>query len=150
MSILLVVALIVIAILIVAVAGAANSRRRYGSALFLATALRTISVSLAAVIAGILATSAWRDAGRVEALFMLLVPILCGLAAASTDIIGRGQAVVTTLAAVAMLWWSLFHGLSPVFFFIIPSLFMTAAAGVSWYQQRSVSALAGEGGRALK
>lgn len=131
-----VVFLIASAIVIVATAGAVYSRYEYGSVGLLPAALRLISASLAIVIAAFLLPSAWQDVGRLGALFVLLVPVLSGLTAVSTDIVKRGQAVVTTVVAAVMVLWSLLNGLSPAFLYIIPGFVMVAAAATSWFQRR--------------
>jgi hypothetical protein len=138
-SILTIVLLVAGAIVITAVAGTLYSRYQYGSVGLLPAALRLISASLAIVITAFLLPSAWQDAGRLEALFILMVPVLCGLTAVSTDIVKRGQAVITTVVSAVMVFWSLLNGLSPAFLYIIPAFVMIAAAATSWFQRKSVT-----------
>ena len=80
---------------------------------------------------------------------MLLIPVLCSLTAVLTDIIKRGQAVITTVVAAVMMFWSLLNGLSPVFLYIIPAFVMVAAAVTSWFQRKSATASPGEATRSL-
>ena len=147
MSIIPVVFLVAGAVVVVALAGTGYSRYQYDPVGLLPAAPRLISASLTIVIAAFLIPSAWRDVGRFGALFMLLIPVLCSLTAVSTDIIRRGQAVITTVVSAVMVLWSLLHGLSPVFLYIIPAFVMIAAAATSWFQRQSATAPAAEAKR---
>ena len=133
MSILTIVFLVAGAMVVVVIAGKVYSRYQYGSTGLLPAALRLISASPTVVIAAFLVPSAWQDVGRLEALSVLLLPVFCALSAVATDIVKRGQAVVTAAVSAVMVFWSLLNGLSPVFLYIIPAFVMIAAAAASWF-----------------
>lgn len=147
-SILATVVLLAAAIVVLTLGGLWCRCHRDGGGQRVSTGLRWTSAALTLGLTALLVPAAWRDLGRLEALFTLTIPVLCVLAAVVTDVIKRGQAVVTTLAAAAMVLWSLLHGLGPVFLYLLPGLIMIAAATASWVQPRPATASSGEAGQA--
>lgn len=141
MSIVAVVVLVSLAVAALAVGGSAALRRRSRPTHLLPAALRAVSATLTLVIAAWLGPSAWQDSGAAG-LGLLGLPVWCGLAAAATDLLRRGRAVVTTVAAVVTMSWSLFLGLGPVLSFVLPALVMVAAAAASWTHAWSEAARA--------
>jgi hypothetical protein len=126
------VALVVLAVVLVTIAASAASRRMGGSSARMGPGLRLIALAVTLAVAGILLPAAWREGGLV----VLVVPVAGAVAAVAADLLGRGQAITTTLAAALMLFWSLLTGLGPGFFFLIPAMFLVAAATASWYGRR--------------
>lgn len=143
MSILTIVSLAAGAIVVVVIAGTVYSRYQSGSIGLLPAALRLISASLTLLIAAFLVPSAWQDVGRIRGSVHDPHPSSLAVSAVSTEIVKRGQAVLTIVVAAVMVFWSLLNCLSPVFLYIIPAFVMIAAAAASWFQRPSATASAG-------
>jgi hypothetical protein len=119
------------------IAGLADVYRRSRAAsIWVPRAARVLALGLAAGITVIVWPRAWADSGAF-ALVLLGVPVGCCLVALCADLIGWRTALVTTLAAVVALVWSLLTGLGLGFYFLLPAVLLAIAAATSWQIRRS-------------
>lgn len=121
-----VVGVLVVVALLASVALALGSRPA-GARSRIASALRISAVIVTVVVAALVALPAWQDSGAF--MFALIgIPVACAMLVLGVDLTGRPTALVTWIAAAAMLAWSLVTSVGAGLYFLGPSVLMIAAA----------------------
>jgi hypothetical protein len=97
--------------------------------------LRLVAAASALIIGVMWLPFAWSDSGSFG-LVLVGVPLLCCLAAVLADFADMRPALTTTLAAAALLVWSLITVVGVGLYFLVPAVVLAAAAVTSWQQDR--------------
>lgn len=134
MSAFSVVGVLAISLLVTGVLGALYQRSR-GAAPWVPRVLRLAALLVTVVIAVAYVSSAWHDSGWFG-LVLIGVPVLCCAVAVTADATGRRTAMLTTVAAVGLLLWSVVTILGLGLYFLGPAVLLAAAAATAWQGER--------------
>lgn len=134
MSLLSVAGVIAISLLVVGVLGALYQRSR-GATLWVPRVLRLAALALTLGIAAVTIGWVWQDSGSFG-LVLIGVPLLCCLVAVVSDATGFRTAMLTTVAAVGLLIWSLLTVVGLGLYFVGPAILLAAAAATTWQHDR--------------
>ena len=134
MSILSVGGVLIASLVLVGVLGALYQRTPAATP-WVPRVLRLAALLLTLMIAVVFFGWVWQDSGWFG-LLLIGVPVLCCLLAVLADATGFRTAMLTTLAAVGLLLWSLLTIVGLGLYFLGPAIILAAAAATTWQQER--------------
>lgn len=134
MSVVSVAGVLIISLLLVGVLGALYQRTPAATP-WVPRVLRLAALLFTLTIAVVFFDWVWQDSGWFG-LLLIGVPVLCCLVAVLADATGFRAAMLTTLAAVGLLLWSLLTIIGLGLYFLGPAIMLAAAAATTWQQQR--------------
>ena len=140
-----VVATLLVVALVASLALARGRRRRNGDPVGgrVAFALRLSAVAATVLVAAVVACSALQQDTGAFVLALVGVPLAAALLVLGSSLTRRPSGMVTWLAAVVMLGWSLLTGLGAGLFFLFPAAVMLVAAVASNRDHREPAPIRG-------
>lgn len=134
MSVVSVAGALIVSLVLVGVLGAVYQRTQAASP-WVPRVLRLTALLLTFTIAFVSFNWVWHDSGWFG-LLLIGVPVLCCLVAVVADVTSFRSAMLTTLAAAALLLWSLLTIVGLGLYFLGPAIVLAAAAATTWQQER--------------
>lgn len=144
MSVVSVAGVLIISLLLVGVLGALYQRTPAATP-WVPRVLRLAALLFTLTIAVVFFDWVWQDSGWFG-LLLIGVPVLCCLVAVLADATGFRAAMLTTLAAVGLLLWSLLTIVGLGLYFLGPAIILAAAAATTWQQERRIRSITTEAG----